>query len=100
MTLSFLSGVSDLEQAVSRLPPLDLSLLISTARYLLCLDIADTLEELQMKMKTAEESLSKKIENWEFGKGTDCGQANRRDGKISSGVKNFLPFSSWEYDRW
>jgi hypothetical protein len=58
MILSILSGVADLEQAVSRLPPMDLSLLIS----LLCLDLVDTLEEMQMKNFTVEESLNKKVE--------------------------------------
>jgi hypothetical protein len=61
LLLSILSGVAELEQAISRLPPIDLSLLISTARYLLCLEIADTLEEMQMKSKNEVEALKEEL---------------------------------------
>jgi hypothetical protein len=52
--LSILSGVASAELLTSRISSLEVSLLISTARYLLCLDIAEMLEGMQMRERALE----------------------------------------------
>jgi hypothetical protein len=55
--LSIVSGVAELEDVVSRLSRMDIALLITTARYLLCLDIVENLEDFQKSQESTETKL-------------------------------------------